>query len=329
MAAMANPEVANGRVEAVDRTSLGTALCFFAAVVYAVTNVCLRQLSVSADLILSVGVKETVAVMCVGPWLVLAACRGNRPFPNARAFWTLAGSGMATQLGGNVTVVWAMGVIGLSITVPLMVCTNLVGSALLGRLWLGERVSLRSMLAIAVLMVAVALLSLGAGGAEATLATLTQRAGGPMHALLAVGGTLFAGCCFSLLNVSIRYNCSLGTPTPTIVAMTTGMATVTLLPCSLVRLGPAGIAATPAPSLGIMVLAGFLNLVAFFSYSRGLRWINVVRANLVNATQTALAAVAGILFFAEQLSITLLAGLALTIVGMLLMDKVETETSEL
>ena len=65
----------------------------------------------------------------------------------------------------------------------------------------------------------------------------------------------------------------------------------------------------------MILLAGVLNLLAFTLYATGLKFTTAVRANLMNAAQTALAAVGGWLVFREPLNAAVVAGIVLTIVG--------------
>ena len=52
-----------------------------------------------------------------------------------------------------------------------------------------------------------------------------------------------------------------------------------------------------------------------------MKYLTVTRVNLLNASQTAMAAFAGVLCFGEQLTVWLLCGTALTIGGLFLMEK--------
>lgn len=49
----------------------------------------------------------------------------------------------------------------------------------------------------------------------------------------------------------------------------------------------------------------------------------IVHANVLNASQVAMAAVAGLLFFAEEPSAHLILGICLTIAGTLLIDRAD------
>jgi drug/metabolite transporter, DME family len=245
-------------------------------------------------------------------------CRRERVFPRGRALGALILAGLLTELGGNLASLWAMGIVGLAIAVPLIVGASLISTAILGRVWLGERVTPRSMLAMTLLMVAVATLCAGAGR---TSSAGLLAVGDGSRAVLAAAAACLAGCCYSVLNVSIRRTVTAAVRPATVVFMITAIGTLTLAPLSFWQLGWQGIADVPADALGMMILAGALNLIAFASYTTGLRFTTAVNANLVNASQTALAALGGWLVFHEPLNGTILGGLALTIGGIALIDR--------
>jgi drug/metabolite transporter (DMT)-like permease len=70
-----------------------------------------------------------------------------------------------------------------------------------------------------------------------------------------------------------------------------------------------------------MVFCGTLNLLAYLAIIKGLELTSVVRANVLSASQVAMAAVAGLLFFREAASPVLVAGVAMTIAGMVMIGR--------
>ncbi|MEK6237163.1 MAG: DMT family transporter, partial [Planctomycetales bacterium] len=139
-------------------------------------------------------------------------------------------------------------------------------------------------------------------------------------ALAAVLAACMSGTAYAAGGVMIRRTVTkdVSLSATLMVISTTGVVSLGL--CSWQRLGIAGIlAASPAEFRG-MVLAGICNAVAFFSLSKALQLIPVARVNAMNASQVAMASAAGILFFQEALTPWLAAGVALTVVGLLLMD---------
>jgi len=65
-----------------------------------------------------------------------------------------------------------------------------------------------------------------------------------------------------------------------------------------------------------MFAAGLFNFAAFVALASSLKVLPVVAVNLINASQVAMAALAGVLLFAEPVTATLLAGIVLTVAGL-------------
>jgi drug/metabolite transporter, DME family len=303
---------------AIDPAVLGVSLCVTSAIIYAAANLCLRWLAVRADPTWAICIKESVSVAVVAPWLVYLAWRGVRVLPRGRNLLVLLGAGLVTQLGGNVISLWALGVLGLAVSIPLTIGSNLVCSALFGRMLLGERVSLRSAVAVTLLILAAAVLSCGAEAGDSAAA---DSAGRFAHTALALAAACGAGCSFSLLNVGIRSTVTNSIRPAMVVVMITGVAPLVFGPLCVWQQGVDKLAATPGDVFGVMLLAGLLNLLAFGAYTSGLRFTTVVHANTITASQTALAALGGLFLFQEPFSLVLLAGLVLTIIGVLLIDR--------
>lgn len=78
---------------------------------------------------------------------------------------------------------------------------------------------------------------------------------------------------------------------------------------------------TTRGDFGMMLLAGIFNVIAFLALTRALQITSLVRVNALNASQVAMASVAGIVLFQEQASPALTLGVALTVVGLLIMPR--------
>jgi drug/metabolite transporter, DME family len=98
------------------------------------------------------------------------------------------------------------------------------------------------------------------------------------------------------------------------------MGVVSVGPWSLCRLGIRQIWTTPSEQLVLMVAAGAFNLIGFLSYIHGLQRTTVVHANMVSASQVAMAAVAGVAMFHEPPNLWLALGVGLTIAGIVRFD---------
>ena len=93
---------------------------------------------------------------------------------------------------------------------------------------------------------------------------------------------------------------------------------VSLGPAAVVRLGSAGLAAVTPRDWGVMLAAGTFNAVAFFALTRAMQLVPVSYVNIVNASQVAMAAAAGVALFQEPTTAWLFAGIGLTVVGLVL-----------
>ena len=102
------------------------------------------------------------------------------------------------------------------------------------------------------------------------------------------------------------------------VFVATGVGVVLLGSFSLMRLGVGQMLATDPRVVAWMVAAGGCNLLGFLSIAKGLQLTTLVHANVLNASQVALGAAAGIYFFREPHSPALVCGVVLTIAALLL-----------
>jgi drug/metabolite transporter (DMT)-like permease len=171
---------------------------------------------------------------------------------------------------------------------------------------------------MALLLAAIAVLSFGAGDAlkSVTAATATWQ-----QITAGVGAGCLSGLAYAILNVVIRYGVVRGMPLPTTLFVVAFMGMVSLGGLSWLRIGGAGIRSTAPDDLTMMLLAGLCNALAFLALTKSLQLTSVVYVNALNATQAMLAAMAGVLIFQEAPSPWLLAGVALTIAGLLLLTR--------
>ena len=296
---------------------IGLGCCIASAIGYALANTMLRSLSVSADHVLTLFIKESVTTVLVGPVLLVLTLCGRFVWPDRRSMIVLLVAGFVTQVGGNIPVLWSFSVIGMSVAAPIYLGMNLVGSAILGRIFLKEPVCVRTMCAIGLLVISVVLLKLGGGGAsDLEPANMNKQ-------ILATAAAVLGGFCFAILAVSIRY-ALLTSHAPkassfwTVVFMIPAAGTYILGPLFFFQSGLESLTTVPLEAYGKMLLAGLANFAAFVLLSKGLRMIPVVLVNVTNTTQVAMGALLGILIFHEQVSVWFFAGLLTAIAGVLL-----------
>jgi drug/metabolite transporter (DMT)-like permease len=313
------PTAAAGKPLASDSAALwGTIYGAISAVGYTAANICLRSVT-DCDPVWVSCIKTIPTVVGVAPWLIVRWSRGERVFPPLSIVATLLAAGLLGQFGGNVAFQWALGVIGIALTVPLCLGMIIVASAVLGRILLYEPVNALTAVALTLLLAAIWILSLGAQGASNSIAVLGTAS--PWLVTAAVTAGCISGLSYAVLGVTIR-RAVLGVST--VSATTFCVAIVgllTLAPLTAYRLGIGQMIRTDPADFAMMVLAGVFNLIAFLALTRALQITSLVYVNALNASQVAMASVAGIVLFQEQASPALTLGVSLTVIGLLIMPR--------
>lgn len=299
-----------------DPKLIGIACGLASSVFYTLATIFLRQVAETRDPIW-VSCVKAVPVTLVAWTLIWRRYRHGLPaLPAPRTIGMLVATGLIVQLAGNVANQWSLGQIGLALVVPLTLGTLITGGVLLARIWLLEPIVPRSAFALLVLIVAIVVLSLGAGEAGIPKASVD---GAAPHVVLGVLAACISGVAYAMSHVVIRRTVTGVTP----VAASLGIISLTgLVSLSLISAGFVGfdeIRATTRADLLAMLLAGVFNALGFFTLGVCLQRLSVVYVNAFNASQTAMAAVAGVVIFGEALTLPLLGGVALTAIGLLLM----------
>jgi drug/metabolite transporter (DMT)-like permease len=136
-----------------------------------------------------------------------------------------------------------------------------------------------------------------------------------------VGAAGLAGVVYALLSTVIRHSVTRTTTPSTVAFLVPLMAVVSLGPMSVCRFGFMPLLSTPREQLLLMAAAGVFNLIGFLGLIHGLQRTTVVHANVVNASQVAMAALAGMALFHEAPNAWVLLGVGLTIVGIVWIDR--------
>jgi DME family drug/metabolite transporter len=304
-----------------DPAILGTLMCVVSAVGYPATNICLRELAKNVDHCWVSCVKAMPTVVIA---LAMMASRSSRGLSNAltwRAFFSLVAVAVFAQLFGNVGFQWALSIVGLALAVPMTHGVMMIGGAVAGRIWLGEPVTTRAVAAMSVLIVAIVVLSTGADEANASIVLTDVVELSRWEIAQGVGVLCLSGVAYALLGVVIRRvsRGKFAISSMLLVVCTTGV--ISLGAATLTTIGWEGIVATSAENWRLMLAAGVLNSIAFFALSKALHLVTVVHVNLVNASQVAMAAVAGVTFFHEAWTPALSIGVGLTVLGLMVMRK--------
>nr|BAL53263.1 hypothetical conserved protein [uncultured Planctomycetota bacterium] len=293
----------------------GPALCLLAAMLYTGTNMALRRLAEpaqAANYTFVLFVKETMTVLCVGPWLFVQVLRGRITLPRPAHFWQVVGAGVLTQTIANLGLLWAFGIVGIAIAVPLSLAMSLITAAWMGKFWLGESVSPRLFAAMVLLIVGIILLHGGADTLEGVASSSSSIA------LVAVLMSCVAGFIYGLLTVVIRNVTTGGTSGWFVLVLVTGAATITLGPYTFCFHGVEVIQSCSAEQWLWMIVSGMLNLVAFWALTKGLQRTPVVQANLLTSSQAVMATIAGWIVFGELFNLQVAVGIALALAAIVL-----------
>lgn len=282
---------------------------------YTLVSVILRDLADDTDPYW-VSCIKAVPTLAAALWLIAQRRRRGQPVQLPwRLVPVLVLVGVIAQVGGNAGSQWSFEVIGLAISIPLMFGTLILGSAGIGIVLYQERLSRRRILAVALIIAAVAVLSLAvhARGEENVPGTAVNS--------LAALGVLIAclsGIAYAVSHAAIRSFTSETVPLSVPLAVFSLVGIVVLGAFSVGRMGWDGIAATTANQWWRMWAAGVVNAIAYFSLGRALQSLPIVQVNIITASQVALNAIVGVFIFLEPSSLSLWTGVLLTMVGLLI-----------
>ncbi len=302
----------------------GTMLAVFSSFCYTVSIIALRDVvGEGGDWAAWVSCLKAVPTVAIAVVVITWQTRaGTIVWPSPHMIVILILTGIAMQLLGNVCFQWGLSLGGITLTVPLSQASLLISGAVLGVLLIHERVSRRSIAAMAVLIVAIAILSFDAGDSFVSLTGF-----GETRSVMTIAMGLIAGLGWGLAGVVIRQAATSGVSTAVTIGLLSSTAIVVLGGGVLLRRGSEWIAAeTSAREFWVTMLAGLFTAAAFFALTSAMKYITIVRANLINASQISLTSLAGILLFAEPVSRWMVMGTALTIAGLLLMDRPQSVT---
>lgn len=285
---------------------------------YSAANVCLRNVA-ACDPVWVSAVKSVPTVLLAAPIVAWEFWGQSRQVLTWKSATALALSGLLGQVGGNVLFQWSLGVVGLALAVPLCLGGQIISSGFLGRIFLGESVSVQRAISIGILIVATAVLSSGAGAAHRSVASDALETMDVWELVAGVAAAFSSGFSYALLGVVIRRSVQGKTSIAATLLVVCIAGTISLGGWSPFRIGWDGMAATEGIHLASMLLAGTFNFFAFWALTKALQLTPVVYVNALNVTQASLAAITGVVLFHESPSLGLVAGVILTAVGLLLM----------
>ncbi len=146
--------------------------------------------------------------------------------------------------------------------------------------------------------------------------TSLSKYGAGAIALVILGG-LLVGIMNSSTMASVRASCKNDVPFWVPILLVPGSGTIVLGILSLTEHGSGIFTALTYQQFGVAFLAGVANLIAFAALVKGLKTTSLAYMNLLNASQVALGALAGIFWFMEPSNGFIIAGIVLTIVAII------------
>jgi drug/metabolite transporter (DMT)-like permease len=296
----------------------GVLFGLLSSVGYTAANIFLRHVS-DINPVWVCFVKSLPTIALTIPWLILATYRGSVRLPGRSAFAMLIGGGVAGQVGGNFCFQWSLDIVGLALAVPLTTGSLIIAGAILARVFLGETISRRNLIANAILIIAVCVLSLGAGDAFEKIHQTTD--GDWTLIVLGVIAACVPGIGYSLQNIILRRVLTNGNHmSAALLTISTTGALIAFFWLQVTVGFRAIVFQTDGTALVVMFCAGICNAAAFVALSAALRWTPIWFVYALSSTQLTLAAVFGVWLFHEPLSQTLIIGSALTIVGLAVMQ---------
>lgn len=299
---------------------MGILLGICAAVGYSGANLALRQLAIPNDPGWAVWVTANKAIpAALIAWFMIFVqwSRGEPGLPPGRMIWRLILVGLIMQYAGNFMFQWSLSIGGLAITVPVCFSMLIIAGAWMSRLVCGEEITPKTMGAIGILIVAVGVLSSGAGSATTSMG----HAASWQTTALAILSAAVSGIAYGATGVVVRQlvTGTLTIPSSLVVLSTTGAVTMTAH--AFLMDGSEKLFKLSEGHWPAIIGAGVMNAAAFFAVAGSLKRIPVTFLNILNASQNAMCAIGGVLLFAEPVTSPLVTGCVLTMFGILLVDR--------
>lgn len=295
----------------------------FSAVGYTAANLALRDLSgrqsgAGWDVWVS-GMKAVPTFLTALILVMRRRSTAESIHPSGKLLAGLIVAAFAMQFGGNLAFQTALRHIGLAVSVPLVFAFIITTGAIFGRMFLGDRVTPRTLLSIAIMMIAIILLSWAASlaaGDSTTTEEATTRV-----AWLGIMVAVISGTSYGVNSVIIRRMGQKSIAMESVLLVFSGVGVLTLICPGWQMMGSSRIAAITAHEWHMMFWAGTFNAFAFFSLTYALKLANITLVNVVNASQNAMCAVAAVIVFSEPVTLPLVVGVLLSMIGLAALDR--------
>jgi DME family drug/metabolite transporter len=316
-------------------------LGLFAASAYSVANLALRGLSKTDggpgwDMWVA-GTKAFPTFAIAVLLLTIRRIRGQQTFADWDFVWPIAVAAFFNQLGGNFAFQMSLRAIGLAISVPICFASIICSGAIVGRVVLNDRVTIRTAISMSLMVASIVFLSLAAQSRSADPAkahvalientdldpqpNVSAPPAPPLSVPAGVALSVISGLCYGITGVFIRKAVRSHMPVAATLFLFSAAGFLMLCPMSLLLLPVRTITQTTPAEWLTIATAGIFNAIGFFAITHAMRYLTISRANVINASQNALCAVGAVLMFNEQLSSIGIVGILLTITGLLTLDR--------
>ncbi len=287
-----------------------------AAVFYTISALCVRQLvALDSPYAAPLFVRESVATLFAAPIVIVGLLRHTIPTNQWRYWALLFGVSCLMQVLGNITYIWLFDMAGIAVALSCVWTGGLFSAQTFDLICLKERFNLRTFVGLTIVLAAVCCIGIGLGQSEHTLDSLSHY-GIWAIAIIILGG-LLVGIVNSATMTSVRVAHKNSVPFWVPVLLVPASGTVVLGILSLMEHGSGILTALTYHQFGVAFLAGVANLIAFAALVKGLGTTSLSYMNLLNASQVAMGALAGIFWFMEPSNGFITAGIVLTIVAIL------------
>ena len=294
---------------------MAAAACgLIAATFYTCANIALRQ-CVNIDPLLVSAVKAAPTVILLSPFLIWMRFNGMRIATSYEMVPRFIVVSLLGQFVGNAAFQFALGSIGLAASVPITLGVLIGAGAVLARVMLGEPIRRKTIVAMVILVVAVFVLS------QPGATSIPTNSESALPTWLGAGCAAASGVAYALFGTVMRQSLQRGLSAPVTMWISGIVGMTSLWSATLAMSGLASISATTDGQWQTMAAAGVFNFLAFVALSIALKALSVTAVNLINTTQVAMAAVAGVALFGEPITGPLVAGILLTVGGLLILAR--------
>ncbi len=287
---------------------------------YSLAAIFMRQLTeLNSPFSLTICLKESFAAVFAVPFVLWGLYNGSISRHQWRFWGLLFGVSAAMQILGNMTYLWIFSVAGIAVGLSCIWTGGLLSAQLYDLFCLRERFNIRVFFGLIVILAAVVFIGIGMSLNDSTgtpSATAISTTWGGV--LIIIFSGLLVGTMSSSTMAAVRYSRKNDVSFWVPILLVPGSGTVVLGIWSLIEHGSAIQTALTGEQLFYITLAGLANLAAFIALVKGLLIAPLAFMNLMNASQVALGALAGIFWFAEPSNGYIIAGVILTIVAILL-----------